>query len=171
MSRDTNFVSWLRVTFSAAIQRATLPTTRQHARCNTALCARDTACSARCMGLSVTIQFRIAPGGGGGGGGGGGAIRQEATYYTAPKRHDTALYAPRHGASACHNTALCTQPRRSARAACTRPMRSLGSRCAPCALNLVLTQDIVLSHCLRTLFMSTIFCLNLGLGITSSQPF
>ena len=50
-------------------------------------------------------------------------------------------------AEACDTapSALCTRIRRCARAMCTQ----LGSGCAPCAPNPVLTQCIVLSHCLR----------------------
>ena len=56
----------------------------------------------------------------------GAATRQEAAYDKAPRFHDTAL---------------CAQPERSTRTAWT-----LG--CAHCALDLVLTQCIVYSHCL-----------------------
>ena len=50
--------------------------------------------------------------------------------------HDTA--------TVCHDT---TGPASSVRAAWTLCARSLGSGCAPCAPNPVLTQDTVLSHC------------------------
>ena len=61
---------------------------------------------------------------------------------TAPRRHDTGLYAPQHGAQ----RALCALPGHSARclgAVSVQYARSLGVGCASCAPN------PVLSHCLN----------------------
>ena len=104
---------------------------RRPAPCDTTQERCFTHGSALCMGLSVTIQFCITTGG---------AIRQEATCDTAPKLHNKALYEPRNDASARHDTAQHT--------ACVQPVRSLGHGCVHCALDPVLTQCTVLSHCL-----------------------
>ena len=73
---------------------------------------------------------------------------QKAPYDTAPMRHDTAGARLRH----CHDTAgegATIRPNaRHDTALCSWPVRSLGQGWVHCALDSVLTQCTILSHCL-----------------------
>ena len=142
-SRDTNIVSWLGG--GLVLRHNARHGAQRPATCSTARTTR------RATGTCVAIQFCIVTGGEG---------REAATRCAsgcvrAVTRQGTLATRlrgrPRHSRGrpttrrrVCHDTAPSARYARRLGAVGAQ----LGSGCAPCAPNLVLTQDTILSHCL-----------------------
>ena len=140
VSRDTKIVLWLGATVCVAIW-CSRPAMQ---RCDTAATCcdttYDTAEGARCRSW-VAIQFLYH---GRRGARDTAACSRDTACDTTNARCDTPttrLVRPTTWPSARCDMALCARPRRS--------VRSLGHGCVHCAVDLVLTQCTVLSHCLK----------------------